>query len=108
RQALLAHQKPNIYVIGPSSVIGDSLLKQLGKYGRVARVGADGPAANSVTFAAYRDPRCPVNQPCVHVPGSFGWALRSPGHGYTLVNADRPLDAAAAAALSSSGTFGPE
>jgi hypothetical protein len=41
------------------------------------------------------------------VPNSFGWALRSPGHGYVLLNAARPLDAAAAAALSGSGSFGP-
>jgi hypothetical protein len=34
--------------------------------------------------------------------------LRGPGHGYTLVNAQRPLDAAAAAPLSATGTFGPE
>jgi hypothetical protein len=83
-------------------------MKQLGKYGTVMRVGAQDPAANSVAFAAFRDPACTGGQPCVHVPGSFGWALRSPGHGYTLVNAKRPLDAAAAAPLSASGSFGPE
>jgi hypothetical protein len=33
--------------------------------------------------------------------------MRSPGHGYVLLNASRPLDAAAAAALSGSGDFGP-
>jgi hypothetical protein len=108
RQALAAHQHPNIYVLGPASVIPDSTLTQLGKYGHVKRVGASDPAANSVAFATYRDPPCVKNQACVHVPGSFGWALTSPGHGYTLVNASRPLDAAAAAALSSSGDFGPE
>jgi hypothetical protein len=42
------------------------------------------------------------------VPGSFGWALRSPGHGYTLLNASRPLDAAASAPLSASGDYGPQ
>jgi hypothetical protein len=108
RQALLSHQHPHIYVLGPPSLIPDSLLGQLGKYGTVMRVGAQDPAANSVAFAAFRDPPCANGQPCVHVPGSFGWALRSPGHGYTLVNAKRPLDAAAGAALSASGSFGPE
>jgi hypothetical protein len=34
--------------------------------------------------------------------------MRSPGHGYTLVNAHRPLDAAASAALSGSGDYGPQ
>lgn len=108
RQALLAHQKPHIYVLGPPSVIGDSVLHELSKYGTVKRVGASDPAANSVAFAEYRDPACAYGQPCAHVPGSFGWAIRSPGHGYVLINANRPLDAAAAAPLSGSGDYGPQ
>jgi len=107
RQALLAHQRPHIYVLGPPSAVPQSVLAQLSRYGTVSRVGADDPAANSVAFAAYRDPPCANGQPCAHVPGSFGWALRSPGHGYVLVNASRTLDAAAAAPLSASGSFGP-
>jgi hypothetical protein len=107
RQALLAHQSPRIYVLGPKSVIPHSVAAQLKKYGTVKRVGAEGAAANAVAFASYRDPACAFGQPCAHVPGSFGWALRSPGHGYVLVNAHRPLDAAAAAPLSASGQFGP-
>jgi hypothetical protein len=108
RQALLAHQKPHIYVLGPPSVIGNSVLHELSAYGAVKRVGASDPAANSVAFAEYRDPGCAYGQPCVHVPGSFGWAIRSPGHGYVLINAKRPLDAAAAAPLSGSGDYGPQ
>jgi hypothetical protein len=106
--ALRRNKHPRIYVIGPRSAVSDATVKELARYGTVKRVGATGAAANSVAFAAYRDPACPNDQQCVHVPGSFGWALRSPGHGYTLINAARPLDAAAAAALSSSGSFGPE
>ena len=34
--------------------------------------------------------------------------MRSPGHGYTLLNASRPLDAAASAPLSASGSYGPQ
>jgi len=108
QQALMSHQQPHIYVLGPPSVIPDSVLTQLRKYGTVARVGDQDPAANSVAFAVYRDPPCPQNQPCAHVPGSFGWAMRSPGHGYTLVNGTRPLDAAASAPLSASGSYGPQ
>jgi hypothetical protein len=108
RQALLSHQSPHIYVLGPPSVIPDSVLEQLRKYGAVKRVGAPDPADNSVAFAEYRDPPCVYLQACAHVPGSFGWAMRSPGHGYVLLNAKRPLDAAAAAALSGSGDYGPQ
>jgi hypothetical protein len=107
RQALLAHQSPHIYVLGPPSVIPNAILRQLRRYGTVKRVGGADPAASSVAFATYRDPACRYGQPCVHVPGSFGWAMRSPGHGYVLLNASRPLDAAAAAPLSGSGDYGP-
>ncbi len=106
RQALLAHQKPHIYVLSPASVIPNSVLTQLSKYGRVKRISAADPVASSVAFAEYRDPACVYAQPCAHVPGSFGWAMRSPGHGYVLLNEHRPLDAAAAAPLSASGSYG--
>jgi hypothetical protein len=106
-QALLAHQNPKIYVLGPKSVIPDSVLNQLRKYGTVKRVGGPDPVSNAVAFAEYRDPPCAFGQPCGHIPGSFGWAMRSPGHGYILVNASRPLDAAGASPLSSSGDYGP-
>jgi hypothetical protein len=108
RQALLSHQHPHIYVLGPPNVISDQVLSQLAKYGSVKRVGAQDPAANSVAFAEYRDPPCQYGQPCAHVPGSFGWAMRSPGHGYVMLNSARPLDAAASAALSGSGDYGPQ
>ncbi len=108
RQALESHQHPHIYVLGPSGVISDGVVKQLARFGTVKRVGANDPSANSVAFAIYRDPPCASGQPCAHVPGSFGWAMKSPGHGYVLLNQNRPLDAAAAAPLSASGTYGPE
>jgi hypothetical protein len=108
RQALLSHRRPHIYVLGPPSVISDATVAQLRKYGAVKRVGASGAAANSVSFSEYRDPACTYGQPCAHVPGSFGWAMRSPGHGYILLNASRPLDAAASAPLSGSGDYGPQ
>ena len=108
QQALLSHQSPHIYVLGPPSVIPDSVLAQLGKYGAVKRVGGVDPSANSVAFATYRDPPCVFVQACAHVPGSFGWAMRSPVHGYVLLNSHRALDAAAAAPLSASGDYGPQ
>jgi hypothetical protein len=108
RQALLSHHRPHMYVLGPPSVIPDSVLAELRHYGFVKRVGASDPAANSVALAEYRDPPCSFGQACVHVPGSFGWAIRGPGHAYVLISANRTLDAAAASALSSSGGYGPQ
>jgi len=61
---------------------------------RVQRVGATGTVQNALLFARYSD-------------GSFGWGINDPGHGMELANADRPLDAAAAATIASSGKWGP-
>jgi hypothetical protein len=107
-EALKAHQKPKIYVLGPPSVVSNAVLKQLGHYGTAKRVSGSDPASSSVAFAVYRDPPCKFGQACVHVPGSFGWAMRGPGHGYTLLNASQPLTAAASAALSGSADYGPQ
>ena len=52
------------------------------------------PVENAIAFARYAD-------------GGFGWNINDPGHGFVIANADRPLDAAAAAPLSASGDLGP-
>jgi hypothetical protein len=57
-------------------------------------VGATGPVQNAILFARYGD-------------GSFGWNINDPGHGFVIARSDAPLDAAAAAPLSASGTWGP-
>jgi len=109
-QELSAHGRPHIFVVGPPSVIPTAVADELGRYGPVERVAASAtsPAASSVAFAEYRYPPCAVDGPCGHLPRTFGWAIRSPGHGYVLINAARTLDAAAAAALSSRGGYGPQ
>ncbi len=90
------HPDVPIYVLGPRSVISNAALKALGKAGgTVQRVGAKDPVGNALAFARYVD-------------GDFGWNINDPGHGFTIANADRPLDAAAAAPLSApGGTPGP-
>ena len=67
---------------------------ELGALGRVQRIGAGDPVLNAVAFARYIDP-------------SFGWGVVDPGHGIVFARSDRPLDAAAAAPLSVSGSYGP-
>jgi len=94
RTALLAHQQPRIYVLGPTSVIGDGVAAQLRKLGTVTRIAGADPVANAIAFARFAD-------------GPFGWNIVQPGHGLVFANASRPLDAAAAAPLSASGTYGP-
>jgi hypothetical protein len=93
--ALRRHAAASVYVLGPESAISKSALTQIGRVSAtVQRVGATGAVQNALFFARYTN-------------GSFGWNLNDPGHGMELANSDRPLDAAAAASVASSGTWGP-
>ncbi len=94
--ALRRHAAAAVYILGPEQVISSRAEQQIARVaGPVTRVGAVGPVQNALLFARYSDP-------------TFGWNIAElPGHGMELANADRPLDAAAAASLASSGKWGP-
>jgi ell wall binding domain 2 (CWB2) len=94
RDAIRAHKRPKIYVIGPPEAISDSVLGQLNKLGTAKRIGTGDAVTNAIFFARYSD-------------GAFGWNVVDPGHGLVFANTRRTGDAAAAAALSGSGTYGP-
>jgi putative cell wall binding repeat protein len=94
KAALLAHDQPHIYVLGPPSTVSADTLRELKRLGTVKRIGAEDPIDNAIAFARYVDP-------------SFGWGVVDPGHGLVFARTDRPLDAAAAAPLSVSGSYGP-
>jgi len=92
---LKANPKAPVYVLGPSSVISSDVVREIAKVSkRVKRVAGEDPVANAIALARYRD-------------GSFGWNVNDPGHGFVLARSDAPTDAAAAAPLSASGTWGP-
>ncbi len=93
--ALRRHSKAPVYVLGPSSAISSAVVREIEKLGaKVHRVAGEEPVANAIAFARYAD-------------GSFGWDVNDPGHGFVLASDEDPLDAAAAAPLSASGTWGP-
>jgi hypothetical protein len=93
-RAIKRHEQPAIYVLGPASVISDAVFAKLRKLGDVRRIAGRNPVENSIAFARYTD-------------GEFGWGIRDPGHGLVFASEDRVLDAAAGAALSGAGTYGP-
>jgi hypothetical protein len=93
--ALKRHTKVPVYILGPSSAIPSSVVREVAKIDAgVHRVSGEDPVANAIAFARYAD-------------GDFGWNINDPGHGFVLARDDSPLDAAAAAPLSASGTWGP-
>jgi hypothetical protein len=93
--ALKKYAKVPIYVLGPPAAVPSSAVREINAIAKdVHRVSGKDPVVNAVTFARYGD-------------GSFGWNVNDPGHGFVLARSDAPLDAAAAAPLSASGTWGP-
>jgi hypothetical protein len=84
-----------VYALGPGSAISDKVMKEVEALGaKVTRISGADPVAASIAFARFGE-------------GGFGWHVSDPGHGFVLARADAPLEAAAAAPLSASGTWGP-
>ncbi len=94
-KALERGPKVPVYVLGPSSAISSDVFREVAKLGNpVRRVSGEDPVENAIAFARYSN-------------GGFGWNVNDPGHGFVLARGDASLDAAVAAPLSGSGTWGP-
>jgi hypothetical protein len=97
RKALEAHERPNVYLLGPQRIISAKVANLL-KRERLARSvnRIEGPTSveNAIAFARYEK-------------GDFGWGVAVPGYNFTVANLSRPLDAAAAASLATRGVFAP-
>jgi ell wall binding domain 2 (CWB2) len=97
RRALDGHEGPNVYVLGPPSVVSDAVERELRERklaGSVNRIAAATPVENAIAFARYEK-------------GDFGWGIVVPGYNFAIANLDRPLDVAAAASLATRGVFAP-
>jgi hypothetical protein len=96
RRALREHEQPDVFVLGPESVISNRVVAQLrdGPAGSVTRIQGPTPVENAIAFARFRQ-------------GSFGWGVEVPGYNFTVASVARPSDAAAAAALGTRGVFAP-
>ena len=92
---LRENAKVPVYVLGPSSAISSDVVRKIEAIGgHVRRVSGEDAVANAIAFARYHD-------------GDFGWDINDPGHGFVVARSEEALDAAAAAPLSASGTWGP-
>jgi hypothetical protein len=93
--ALKRYRRLPVYVLGPSSAISSGVFREIAKIDhRVRRVSGEDPVANAIELARYSG-------------GGFGWNVNDPGHGFVVARSDQPLAAAAAAALSAAGAWGP-
>jgi hypothetical protein len=97
RRALAGHEGPNVFLLGPPSVISEAVERELRDRklaGSVNRIAAPTPVENAIAFARYEK-------------GDFGWGIVVPGYNFAIANVDRPLDVAAAASLATRGVFAP-
>jgi len=94
RNALKAHDRPRIFLLGPSSVVSPRVEAELRSLGEVTRVAGDTPVQNAIAFARFQSK-------------GFGWGITIPGFNFTLASTSRPLDAASSAALATNGVFAP-
>jgi hypothetical protein len=93
--ALGEDPKTPVYVLGPSSAISSAVVREVAKIGNpVRRVSGEEPVENAIALARYAS-------------GGFGWNVNDPGHGLVVARSDEPIEAAVAAPLSASGTWGP-
>jgi len=92
--AVKRHKNPDIFILGPDSVVSKGVEKELDKLGKVTRIQGPDSVTNAIAFARYTN-------------GRFGWGVVDPGHGLVFESSKRPLDAAAASALSGTGAYGP-
>jgi hypothetical protein len=94
-RALKRNPSVPVYVLGPSTAISSAVVREVADQKRpVRRVSGEDPVANAIALARYDS-------------NGFGWNINDPGHGFVLARSDAPLDAAVAAPLSASGTWGP-
>ena len=96
-KALREHERPNVYVLGPESVIDQRVLDQLKKQKlarSVNRIEGPNPVENAIAFARFEK-------------GDFGWGVVVPGYNFTIASTTRASDSAAAAALGTRGVFAP-
>lgn len=93
--ALRRHPKIPVYILGPSSAISSGVFREVARIDpSVHRVSGEDAVENAIALARYAG-------------GGFGWNVNDPGHGFVVARADVPLEAAVAAPLSASGTWGP-
>ena len=94
-EALKRHEKPDVFILGPESVIGPEVEKKLKPLARrVQRVEGPTPVQNAIAFARFQS-------------GRFGWGAEVPGQNFTIASTSRPIDAVGAASLATNGVFAP-
>ena len=96
-----------IYLFGDTSLISESVARELSNYGHVQRVHGRDAYEISVNFAAFRDSGRNIGYWIGYWPRDFGWGISEAGHNFTFVNLDDWQQAVTGSLLSHMGKHGP-
>ena len=92
----LTLEPPHIYVIGPESVISDSVVRDLSAYGPVKRIAGESAVETAVELARYRDPET-----------QFGWGFKRGPANVSIVNSADWRNAVGAFTFAATGPQAP-
>jgi hypothetical protein len=94
-EGLKRHEKPDVFILGPETVVGAEVERKLKPLARrVERIEGPTPVQNAIEFARFQS-------------GGFGWGAEVPGQNFTIASTSRPLDSVGAASLATNGVFAP-
>lgn len=77
---------PYIYVFAPTSVVNETTMQELTRYGYVQRIPGEDPQEMSVRWAGYKDSGRRVAWWFGYDTRSVGWGIAEPGHNAIVAN----------------------
>lgn len=96
-----------IYLFGDSSIIPDSVQRELAAYGHVQRLPGRDAFEISVNFAGFRDAGMNQGYWIDWFSRDFGWGIAEAGHNYIFANPEDWQQAITGSLLSHMGKHGP-
>lgn len=95
-EAIKKRDNPNLYILGPDSVISKQVEQQLNELGNVTRIEGKNPSEASIAFTLFKDEE-----------SDFGWGIDDPGHGFSFLSSETPNFALVTAPLAHLGKHAP-
>lgn len=95
-KAIKKRENPNMYILGPTSVVSEQVEKELGELGAVTRIVGENPSEASIAFTQFKDEE-----------SGFGWGINDPGHGLSFVSSETTTFSLVTAPLAHLGKHAP-
>ncbi|WP_060672598.1 cell wall-binding repeat-containing protein [Rossellomorea vietnamensis] len=78
-KAIKKRENPNIYILGPETIVSKQVEEKLSTIGNVSRIPGSNPVECSVQFTMFKDD-----------DSGFGWGINKPGRGLSFISTSQP------------------